>query len=156
MHRIRLIAVATAVAAVAMLCGCAPTLDLEPADSAADPACADVTVRLPDTVADLTRRSTDAQATAAWGDPAGVLLYCGVEVPSASTLTCIDVAGYDWLLDDTDPDAYVLRLYGREPAIDVVLDAGRVDPASAIDSLASAVSRTSPNGHACLDRGDIS
>src|SRR4051794_17572569 len=77
-----------AVAASALLSGCAGTVGMEPAADATDPACADVIVRLPDTAADVDRRETDAQGTGAWGDPASVLLRCGVEPSGPTTLPC--------------------------------------------------------------------
>ena len=70
------------------LTGCTSTVSLEPAPDANDPACAEVTVRLPDDLAGQSRRWTDAQATGAWGEPAAVLLTCGVEPPGPTTLPC--------------------------------------------------------------------
>ena len=73
-------------AALIALTGCAPTVTLEPAADAANPECAEVIVRLPDTVDNNDYRHTDAQGTGAWGDPAAVLLRCGVPVPGPTTL----------------------------------------------------------------------
>lgn len=146
-------AVAAALLAVS-LSGCAAIVPLEPADGANDPGCADVTVRLPDTVAGLDRRETNAQATGAWGSPASVLLYCGVEVPSASTKRCIQVDGIFWLVDGENDPTYVLRSYGREPAIDVVVDSEVTGPTPALMDLSRAVSYTKPNGHECTDLDD--
>ncbi|PPF84180.1 DUF3515 domain-containing protein, partial [Subtercola sp. Z020] len=49
---------------VAAITGCAPTVALDPASNATDPGCAEVMVRLPETVADQPSRETNAQATA--------------------------------------------------------------------------------------------
>src|SRR5205823_10893933 len=67
----RKIAIAAVVLAVAAgLTGCTNAVAMSPAPSANAAACADVQVRLPaavDTKFDL--RNTNAQSTAAWGDP---------------------------------------------------------------------------------------
>jgi hypothetical protein len=148
------VAAAAAVTLAASLTGCSSSVPLQPADDANNPGCADVIVRLPDTVAGQQRRDTNAQATGAWGSPASVLLYCGVEVPSASTQRCIQVDGIYWLVDDTDKPSYVLRSYGREPAIDVVVDAEEAGPTPALMDLSRAVSYTRTNGHECTDLDD--
>ena len=151
----RAVTAAAAVAAlVAGLTGCASIVPLEPADDADDPGCADVIVRLPEVVAGQEQRETNAQATGAWGSPTTVLLYCGVEVPSASTQRCIRVDGIDWLVNGDDAPSYVLRSYGREPAIDVVVDGVAVGPTPVLRDLSRAVSFTRPNGHACTDLSD--
>ena len=43
--------------------------------------------RLPETVDGLERRETNAQATGAWGNPASVLLRCGVPTPGPTAST---------------------------------------------------------------------
>ncbi len=148
------IAAAAAAALAVTLTGCVSTVPMEPAEGADDPRCADVIVRLPDTVAGQERRETNAQATGAWGSPASVLLYCGVEVPSASTQRCIQVDGIYWLVDGSQEPTYVLRSYGREPAIDVVVDGAVAGPTPALMDLSRAVSYTRPNGHECTDLED--
>ncbi|WP_262406202.1 DUF3515 domain-containing protein [Protaetiibacter sp. SSC-01] len=148
------IAAAAAVVLAVTLSGCASVVPMEPAEGANDPGCADVIVRLPDTVAGQERRETNAQATGAWGSPASVLLYCGVEVPSASTQRCIQVDGIFWLVDGSQEPTYVLRSYGREPAIDVVVDGAVAGPTPALMDLSRAVSFTRPNGHECTDLED--
>ena len=58
-----------------LLAGCTGRdVPMQPADNANDPACAEVIVRLPNTVAELDRRTTNAQSTGAWGDPVAVEL----------------------------------------------------------------------------------
>ena len=95
---------------------------MEPAKGSNDALCADVSVRLPSTVAGLQRRWTDAQATGAWGDPAAVLLTCGVTPPGPTTLTCRSVGAVDWIIDETDAPKYLFTTYGRIPAVQVYLD----------------------------------
>ena len=127
---------------VGVLAGCAPTVTLEPADDAANPACAEVSVRLPDTVAELPRRLTNAQATGAWGEPTGVILRCGVPVPApTATLPCVTVDGVDWLRDGTDDPNFVFTTYGRNPAIEVIINSEVVSGFSALNDLARAVSQ---------------
>jgi entry exclusion lipoprotein TrbK len=145
-------AVAAVVAAV--LTGCSPIVALKPAPHANDSSCADVIVRLPQTVQNLPRRETDAQSTGAWGDPAQVLLRCGVTVPTVSDLICVSVDGTYWLRDDSAAPSYVFTTYGRTPAVAVVIDQRTVSPGLVLDNLDSAVSFTKPNGRKCLSIED--
>jgi hypothetical protein len=137
-----------------LLSGCAGTVGLQPAADATNPACADVIVRLPDTVADVERRETDAQATGAWGDPAAVLLRCGVEPYGPTTLPCDNVNGVDWIRDDSEAPTYTFTTYGREPAVQVVVDSNAVSGTSALVDLQVAVSSIPPTD-ACLDADDV-
>lgn len=146
---------AAASLALLVLSGCSSTVVLEPAPDANNPDCAEVSVRLPQSVEGLEKRRTNAQATAAWGEPASVLLYCGVEVPSASTTRCIQVNDLYWLVDGDDAPTYILTSYGREPAIDVVIDTSAVASTPVLVALTRAVAEnTEPNGHACTDIDD--
>lgn len=83
-----------------MLTACAPAVSLNAADDANNPGCAEVMVRLPDKVDLQVRRNTDAQSTAAWGEPASVLLRCGISPLTVSTLPCVTVQDIDWLVDE--------------------------------------------------------
>lgn len=119
----RLLVAGVTLAAAFALSACAGTVAMEAAEEADDPACADVSVRLPDTIAGQERRWTDAQSTGAWGDPAAVLLTCGVPVPGPSELTCQTVEGVDWLVDESEgPDYYRFTTFGRTPAVEVYID----------------------------------
>lgn len=142
----------------AALSGCATTVSMKAAADAGDPACAAVSVRLPDTLAGEPRRWTDAQATGAWGSPASVLLTCGVDVPGPSTLRCETVEGVDWLVDESraDDDLYTFTTFGREPAVSVFLDyASGVGSADALRALSPMLARElAPNGRACTVPGD--
>ena len=156
-HRaaLRTASLATAVlAAAALLTGCSTAVALEPAPDATDPACADVIVRLPDTAADAERRETDAQATGAWGDPASVLLRCGVEPYGPTTLPCDNVNGVDWIRDDSEAPTYVFTTYGRTPAVQVVVDSNAVSGTSALVDLEAAVAAI-PQTTACLNADDV-
>ncbi len=142
------------VLAVLLLAGCTPIVALKPAPDAVNPACAKVIVALPDTVADLPSRETDAQATAAWGNPTGVILRCGVPVPApTATLPCITVQGVDWLRDGTNDPNYVFTTYGRDPAVEVILNGTEVSGLSTLTDLAVAVAKT-PATHECISPED--
>lgn len=135
---------ATAVAALVLvasagLAGCAPTIDMEPAEGANDPACAEVTVRLPGYIADQPRRWTDAQASGAWGDPAAVLLRCGVTPPGPTEARCITLGGVDWIVDESRAPNYLVTTYGRVPAIEVFIDNQVVSPNDVLTELGERV-----------------
>ena len=138
----------------ALLSGCSPIVALTPAPHANASACADVIVRLPQTVQNLPRRETNAQATGAWGDPAQVLLRCGVTVPTVSDLPCVSVDDQDWLRDDTNAPSYVFTSYGRTPAIAIVVDQSKLTPGLVLSDLSSVVAFTKPNGRTCLSVED--
>jgi hypothetical protein len=122
------------VAAALLLSGCSPIVTLTPAPQATAVACAGVVVRLPagidvdasgKTIA-LGKRETDAQGTAAWGEPVRVSLRCGVTATPPSS-QCVSFERVDWKVQSTRIDGeqrYVLTTYGRTPAVQVVLDAG--------------------------------
>ena len=121
------------------LSACAPTVNLEVAPLANDPSCAEVIVRLPDTVADQQKRASNAQSTAAWGNPAAVILRCGLEPLPASTLTCVTAGDIDWLVDDSAAPSYRFITFGRSPATEVVVDSTIVAGVTALEELAGAV-----------------
>ncbi|GGA63819.1 hypothetical protein GCM10011490_13040 [Pseudoclavibacter endophyticus] len=131
------------IAAVALaLAGCSgPSVPMQPAANANAPECADVTVRLPETVDGLELRTTNAQATGAWGSPATVLLHCGVATPEPTTDRCISLNGIDWVEDDADAPTYVYTTYGRSPAAQVTIDAsgGTVSGTNVLMDLGGAI-----------------
>lgn len=112
---------------ILVLAGCSGTVHLEPAEDANNPACAEITVRLPDAIADQDRRWTDAQATGSWGDPVSVILSCGVTVPGPTAdLQCVTLEGIDWLVDESEAPLMRMTTYGRAPAVQVFVDTERV------------------------------
>jgi Protein of unknown function (DUF3515) len=129
--------------AVLVLSGCAPTVSLDPAPDAANPGCAAITVRLPQTLAGKGIRETNAQATGAWGTPAVVLLKCGVTPLGPTTKPCATVDGVDWVLE-TSPAAKTLIYvtFGRDPATEVIINhaQGGVSDAAVLPALAPAIS----------------
>jgi hypothetical protein len=139
------------VALLVTLTGCAPTVALQPAADAISPICASVIVHLPDTVDGQPSRVTDAQGTGAWGNPAAVILRCGVPVPApTATLPCVTVDNIDWLRDDSKDPSFVFTTFGRDPAIEVIIDSRAVSGASALSDLSYAVSATPTTSDKCL------
>jgi hypothetical protein len=137
----------------ALLTGCTSTVSLQPAENANAPACADVTVRLPDTVDGQPRRWTDAQATGAWGDPASVIITCGVPELGPTTLPCHSVNGVDWVIDESDAPRYRVTTFDRTPAVEVYLDNDVVSSAQVLETLSQVVSVLPQNGQVCTESG---
>lgn len=89
----------TACGCIFFLSGCgAGTVSLEPAPDAANPVCAYALVAMPETLTGFPQRETTAQATTAWGDPATIVLKCGVSVSEPVSDPCVEVNGIDWIL----------------------------------------------------------
>ena len=146
-----------AVIAPAVLLGlaaCAGVVPLTPAADATNPACADVIVRLPDAIGTSAKRETNAQATGAWGEPVSVLLRCGVAVPGPSTLLCVTLKGIDWLRDDSDAPNYVFTTYGRDPAVEVVINGTMISGTDTLIDLSNAVGSI-PATRACTNPDDV-
>lgn len=146
-------ALAAGVALAALLTGCAQAVPFDAAPDAANTACADVVVRLPDTVAEQAQRETNAQGTGAWGTPAAVLLRCGVTPPGPTEDRCVSVDGVDWVIDETDAPRFRFTTYGRTPAVEVIVDNDVVSGTSAITDLSRAVSAIPADG-ACTTVDD--
>jgi hypothetical protein len=141
-------------AAAVVLTGCSAAVPMQPAADAVNPACADVIVHLPSTVADQPSRETNAQATGAWGDPAAVLLTCGVTVPGPTTLPCVNINGIDWIEDDSEAPNYRYTTYGRDPATEVYIDSELVSGSTTMVDLADAIGYI-PATSQCLDAADV-
>lgn len=150
----RALVAALAPALVLGLAACAPTVPMEPAPDATNPACADVIVRLPNAIGTAEKRVTDAQATGAWGNPASILLRCGVPVPGPSTLLCATVKGIDWLRDASDAPNYVFTTYGRDPAVEVIVNGNEASGTDALIALSNAVGSI-PATRACTNPDDV-
>jgi len=135
--------------ALLALSGCAATVNLEPAEDSNNPGCAEVMVRLPSQLGGLQERYTNAQATAAWGDPAAVLLRCGLEPVEVSTLPCVSAGGIDWLVDDSLAPSYRFISYARFPAVEVVVDSDNASGITSLEGIAGAIAKL-PATKACL------
>jgi hypothetical protein len=145
--------VAVAPLALALLAACTPTVALSPAAHATDPKCAEIIVRLPQSVMDFPLRQTNAQATGAWGDPAAVILRCGVTPPPPTSDRCYTVQGVDWVIKK-DGRIYTFTTYGRTPATQVVIDGKLTNDrgTEALDQLATAVGSIPQSAtHKCDD-----
>ncbi|WP_329448651.1 DUF3515 domain-containing protein (plasmid) [Streptomyces sp. NBC_01426] len=103
--------------------------------------CSDVVARLPETLMGRGRDDVDGAGAAGWGDRA-VVLRCGVE-PLAPTIdTCVNVNGFDWVLDDAGVErdgAWVFTTYGREPAVEVAFAGGSRPAGDALVALNDAL-----------------
>ena len=121
------------------LSACTATVSLEAAADSNNPACAEVSVRLPDQVAELTKRVTDAQATGAWGNPTAVLLRCGLPPVEVSELPCVTANGVDWLVDESAKPSYRFITFGRNPATEVIVDSTKVAGVTALSDLSGAI-----------------
>jgi hypothetical protein len=115
--------------------GCATIVPVEAAADANNPDCAEVIVRLPATVDGQEKRETNAQATGAWGEPASVILRCGIEPSGPTTLPCVNLNGIDWIRDDALAPIYRFEAYGRQPGLEVIVDAGATPPVSGTNVL---------------------
>jgi hypothetical protein len=151
----RTLAILGAVIALAAgLTGCTNAVSMSAAPSANAAACAAVQVRLPATVdSKFDLRNTNAQATAAWGDPEVAIYHCGVAVPTVSDLPCFSQGGVDWIRDDRG-DQVVYTTFGRSPAAQVVVDSTKTT-SSVVQELSDAVSSLPKDGHECLDPADV-
>jgi hypothetical protein len=151
----RKIAIAAVVVALAAgLTGCTNAVAMSPAPSANDAACAAAQVRLPAVVdSKYALRNTNAQSTAAWGDPEAAVYHCGVEVPTVSDLPCFSQGAVDWIRDDRGKQI-VYTSFGRSPAVQVVIDTTKATP-SVLQDLADAVATLPKDGHRCLDASQV-
>lgn len=125
---------------ILLLSGCATTVNLEAAEDANNPACAEVMVRLPDSLGEHQQRFTNSQATAAWGDPAAVLLRCGLPQVTVSELPCVTARDFDWLVDESQAPSYRFISYATNPAVEVIVDSDVASGVTSLESLEAAVS----------------
>lgn len=146
--RFALLAIAGILLTVA---GCGSRAAVDPGPTASDPVCAEVLRALPDELSNAQRRSTNSQATAAWGDPP-ITLRCGVTPPGPTTDRCISVTGadgasVDWVmapLGTIPEDTWQFTTYGRVPAIEVTVPVAYAgdDATTTLVDLGAAVSLT--------------
>ena len=125
--------------AIALLTGCAPMVVLEPAADANNPECAEIIVRLPDSLADQPKRNVNAQSTAAWGEPVAVILRCGFQAVEISALPCVTASNVDWLIDDSNAPTFRFISYARLPATEIIIDSTVVAGITVLEQLAASV-----------------
>ena len=156
-------------------CG-AGNVNLDPAPDAANPVCAYAMVAMPEKLVGLQQRETTAQGTTAWGEPASVILKCGVTIQEPVSDPCAEVNGIDWVLRPKDapensappvsasssaaagPEnratgTWTATTYGRTPAIEVTFDADKVSSATLLAELNSAVKQI-PSQKKCTNIND--
>jgi len=127
-----------------MLTGCSAVVVIDAAPDANNPKCADISVRLPDTIDNLERRSTNAQATGAWGNPTAVILRCGLPPVEVSSLQCVTAGGVDWLVDDSKSPSYRFISFGQNPATEVIVDSTKIAGVTALETLGGSVKYIPP------------
>lgn len=128
------------IAAIVTLSGCTGVLVVDAAENAADPDCALPILLMPDQIGDLSQRTTSSQGTTAWGEPASVIVRCGVPEPAPTTDPCVNVDGVDWVQVRAEDDTWQFVSYGRSPAVEVLVTPSVVSGATALASVSSAVS----------------
>lgn len=136
---------AAAALSLSLLTACAPTVVLDPAADANNPECAEIIVRLPDSLADQPKRTVNAQSTAAWGEPVAVILRCGLEPVEISALPCVTASNVDWLIDDSTAPSFRFISYARTPATEVVIDSNVVAGVTVLEQLAGSVGVLEPS-----------
>jgi hypothetical protein len=104
-------------------------------------------VRLSDKVDGLNRRSTDAQSTAAWGEPASVIFRCGLPEVTVSELKCISEEGVDWLVDDSAAPSYRFITFGRNPASEVIVDSKKAVGVNVLDEIGTTIEFQKATAH---------
>lgn len=155
MHfRPRVLAAALGLLGVVSLSACSRALIIEPAPQAASPDCANVMLRLPKDMDDLKHRTTSSQATAAWGDPSGAILRCGMPKPAATTDACVSVNGVDWISTEQNATTWKFVSFGRSPAVEVLVDPRKASGANVLASVSPAVS-TLPQSGKCENAQDL-
>jgi hypothetical protein len=133
-----------------LLTGCSATVVMPAAPLANDPDCAEVIVRLPGETDGQTKRTTNSQSTAAWGEPVAITLTCGLEPVMVSALPCITAGDVDWIVDDSAKPNYTFISFGRTPATAVTIDSTKSSGANVLEDLGQAVQFTKQTKK-CLD-----
>lgn len=123
------------------LTACGSIADVEAAPHAADPDCAPVMIALPDSIGEAGQRETNAQATAVFGEPSRAVVRCGVEPPGPSSEHCVSADGVDWLAVEEDGATWRLISYGREPAVEVLIDTEEISSSSVMLGMARPTKR---------------
>lgn len=134
------------IAGTLLMTGCAQAVVLDPASDSNNPDCAEVMVRLPDQVSEHASRYTTAQATKAWGEPAAVILRCGLEPVLVSELPCVTAGEVDWLVDDSQAPSFRFITFGRDPAIELIVDSELASGISSLEAIGPAVAAVEPIG----------
>ncbi|MGO1320535.1 MAG: DUF3515 family protein [Galactobacter sp.] len=132
-------ALGAAAAVAPFLAACTTAETVQPAPSATDPGCAQVMLDLPRELDGLEKRTTTSQATAAWGDPARVIVRCGTDDRGPTSDPCTTVGDVDWISTEESETRWRLTAYGRVPGIEVSLDTKHVSSSNVAEALTEAV-----------------
>lgn len=131
---------AASIAGLLVLSGCTAIANVQAADDAGNPLCAEMMVVLPPEVSGQVKRQTNSQATAVWGEPSQLVLRCGVTAPPPSTDPCVSVNGVDWLAKEGE-EAWTLTTYGRVPATELIFDPNVIPSSTVLATLASSAGK---------------
>lgn len=137
------------------LSGCASTATVEAAPDAANAECADVMLAIPEVIGEHELRPTASQGTAVWGDPSEVVVRCGVVPPGPSPEFCVSADGVDWLALEEDDQTWRLISYGRDPAVEVLLNLDQVASSTAMLAMSTAVQRVEQTRSCTTTEQDI-
>lgn len=141
--------------AAAALAGCAPIVNVKPAEDAADPGCASIMLTLPDTIGDQKERRTSSQGTSAWGDPTIAVLRCGVTPPGPTTDQCVNVSGVDWISRPSDEDdTWTFISYGRTPTVEVLINRTAGSGSDVLAAVSPALAPIKPEAK-CVGAEDV-
>lgn len=129
-----------------LLAGCTPPVKVDPAPSAAAAACSEVMLSLPQEIDGLAKTTTTSQSTAAWGNPAAIVLRCGTPDPGPTSDPCTTVEDVDWTAREIQgSESWTLTAYGRVPGLEVTLDTSKVTSASVATALTESARRAEPH-----------
>ena len=110
---------------------------------------------LPDTLDGQERRWTDAQSTAAWGDPSAIVFACGVTPPGPTEAKCLPIGGVDWIIDESEAPVYRATSYGRVPAIEVITDNEVVGPTEVLETIGFLAADRLTRERSCVSTGSV-
>jgi hypothetical protein len=69
-------------------------------------------------------------------------------------MPCVAINDVDWIEDDSEAPLYRYTTYGREPAVEVVIDSDAVSGSTVLVDLSGAV-RVLPSTGQCLGAADV-
>ncbi|KGN31838.1 hypothetical protein N802_18900 [Knoellia sinensis KCTC 19936] len=146
--RIRSTAVALGATAVVVLSGCSSAVEIAPTPLATGDVCRDVASAWPASAGDHARREvTDANAGAAYGDPA-IIARCGVPALGPTTDDCIEVDEMGWVASKLS-DGTRFTTFGRDPAIEVLIPSDYAPEPLLLPAFTAAAEKLPKNTLAC-------
>ena len=147
----RAAAVVAVTGAALLMSACSPAVSVPAPPSAADPACSAIMLSLPQEIDGQAKRVTTSQSTAAWGEPASIVLECGAAETGPSSDPCTTLDGVDWVAHENEAkDSWTLSAYGRAPHLSVTIDTSTVTSAAVATALTESAKRATVSKR-CLD-----